>query len=184
MIKINSMSLEEKYLNKIVQEEIFVNIFRDGFDEESFGFILDFNEDFILLEYYKEDSSHDGVAILLREDVTRIRWEGNEISGIQKFIYRPIENYKSKINLESIKTILETLNSHFGYVTITKENLADTVFIGEIVEIDDNSMLMNEYGTKISQDRKKLLLSIEDITLMEAGGSYERRIISIIKNKK
>lgn len=44
------MSIQSKYFNKLQAEQTFVDIYSDFYEVSQFGFIIDFNDTFLLLE--------------------------------------------------------------------------------------------------------------------------------------
>jgi hypothetical protein len=179
------MDIKLKYLNKIVNEKIFVDIYTDHYDESRFGYVLDFNDNFLLLECFTDESKFDGIIAFHRENITRIRWGGNEISSAAELIEKPIENFvKGTIDLTNMRTILKGVSENYGYVNVSIEDIDSGVcFIGEISEMDEQTIVLNEYGSKISLDRKNIMLSIQDITMVQGGGVYEENLISLFKNE-
>lgn len=178
------MNTKTKYLDKLKSAKELVDVYTDRYDESLYAFIIDFNEDYMILESIDDDNNPDGVTILNRENITRIRWGGNEIESTQKLIdqSKRLKNIK-KIDLTSIQSIVKSVQSIFGYVNVFIEDIDSSVcFIGEVEDMDDVNLVIHEYGTKISLDRKRILLNIEDITKVEGGGNYEEGIKKIIKN--
>lgn len=178
------MNTETKYLDKLKASKELVDIYTDRYEESSFGFIVQYNNDYLVLESIDDDNNPDGLIIFQRENITRIRWGGNEIESTQKLVdqSKRLKEIK-KIDLSSIQTILKSVQDIFGYVNVSIEDIDSTVcFIGEIEEMDDDNIVIHEYGTKVSLDRKRIILNIEHITKVEGGGNYEERIKKIIKN--
>jgi hypothetical protein len=178
------MNTETKYLDKLKSAKELIDVYTDRYDESLYGFIIDFNEDFLILESIDDDNNPDGVSIFNRENITRIRWGGNEIESTKKLIdqSKRLKDIK-KIDLTSIQSVVKSVQSIFGYVNVFIEDIDSSVcFIGEIEDMDDESLVIHEYGTKISLDRKRILLNVNDITKVEGGGNYEEGIKKIIKN--
>lgn len=44
------MDLNTKYLQKLKDENILADIYTDNYNKSDYGFILDFNDDFLLIE--------------------------------------------------------------------------------------------------------------------------------------
>jgi len=172
------MNIQEKYLDNLISEKTFVDIYVDKYETSNFGFIIEYNKDFIILEKINDESVPDGVGVFYRENISRIRWSGNEINSAEKLIDNSKRlKKKIKIDLSSIQSIIKDLNNIFDYVTIYIQDVDnESCFIGEIADIDDKTLVMNEYGTKISLDRKMIMISTKDITLIESGGEYEEKI--------
>lgn len=171
------MSLKTQYLEKLQQEKTFVDIYTDLFDDSNWGYIVDFNDEFIVLEKFSEESFPDGIIVYCQEDITRIRWECNEITSAEKLIDQSARAAIPSIDISSIHSILKSVNAVFGHINVHVEQIDDEVcFIGQIKEMDEDTLVLHEYGTKKSLDRGFILLSIEDITRVDAGGIYERSL--------
>jgi len=179
------MSIQDKYLKKLITDKTFVQIFADHYGEYYFGFIIELNNDFLLLEKYTSESYSDGITIFLRENITRVRWNGNKIKSIHSLLenQQPIFR-KNKIDISSLNSILKTASATYSYIGIHIQDLdSDVFFIGQIMEIDDEFIVLNEFGTQVSLDRKTILLSLSDITMVEVGGKYEERIKQLMIKK-
>ncbi|MBC8110041.1 MAG: hypothetical protein H7Y04_03180 [Verrucomicrobia bacterium] len=179
------MDLKEKYLTKIKEEKIFVDICCDHYEETDFGFIIDFNDEFLFLETFDTNSNPDGLVIFFQKNISRIRWEGNEISSAAHLIdhSKRIQSIAT-IDLSSVENILRDLSAMYGYVTVHIQDLDQGVcFIGEIHEMDEDTIILYEFGSKISLDRKFIMISLDDITRIEVGGMYENGLKRLIEEK-
>lgn len=176
------MKLERKYLKRLKKEKVFVDIYTDVFEETIFGYILDYNDTFLVLDSYNDEAQADGIVIFFRENISRIRWGGNEIESIHHISKANKKNKVPKVDLSSIQTVLKTVENHYGYINVSIQNVDPGVcFIGEVEEMDENTIIIHEYGTRISLDRKNIMLSIQDITKIEAGGVYETGLVKVLK---
>lgn len=175
------MKTADKTLKTIQTKEIFVDIYTDNFGNSYYGFIRKFSENFLLLEHYNDDGIYNGILIFRREDITRVKWENNNTKSALKTITRQIltENLDD-INIESIETIIETVHKTFKHITIHIQEIStDWCIIGQVVEMDNETILIKEYGTMSSLDRGMLMIAIADITRVDAGGIYERNLLKI-----
>jgi hypothetical protein len=83
-----------------------------------------------------------------------------------------------EVDLTTLKDIIEGVQKEFGYVTVAAEAInPDTVYIGEVVSVDEDHLLLNEYGSKDAMDRSMLVLDMDEITLVDADGKYEKTIL-------
>jgi hypothetical protein len=180
------MSLNARTLSQLEKENIFVDVLVDVFEQSHYGFIKQFNEEYLLLEHYNGDAQYDGIVVLKREDISRIRWDNNDINSTKKIINKHSDHKKiAAIKIDSINTILKSINKVFQHVAIHMQNLdADAIYIGEIEEMDKSTLVLHEFGTKRSLDRGRTMLNLSDITRMDAGGIYEHGILKIHKMKK
>lgn len=173
------MSIETKTLKKLETETIFVDIFTDMFEESFYGFIRQFNKDFLLLEHYNDDGLYNGIIVFKRSDITRIKWDNNEINSTRKLLNKHSDEKKiASIKIDSIQSILKTINKTYKHVTINIQNIDDGMcIIGEIKEMDKSTIVVHEFGTKKSLDRGTIMFSFSDITRVDAGGIYENTIL-------
>lgn len=175
------MSLADKTLQILQTKEIYVDIFTDHYDESFFGFVRVFNDNFLLLEHYNEDGFFNGIVIFKRQDITRIRWGNNEIKSATKIIIRQ-EQIKelANISIDSIESIIKSVDKAFGYISLKIQDInSDWIIIGQIQEIDTETIVIKEFGTPSTLDRGILMLSIGDITRVDAGGLYENNLMKI-----
>ena len=175
------MILQQKYLEKFQSEKIFVDVYKDHFEESTYGFIINFNDEFILLEQFTNIGEANGIGIIRRENITRVRWEGNDISTTEKFAKKEnrIPNVFN-IKIDSIHEALQSVQDKFGYVILNIQNI-DTgmIIIGQIEEMDNETIIIHEFGTYTSLDRKRIMINIDEITKIEAGGDYENNLKEI-----
>ena len=179
------MDLNTKYLDKLKNENILADIYTDNYDESDYGFIIDFNDDFLLVEKFDDECNYDGLTIFLRHNITRIRWSGNDIESVAKLIdTTKRQKNKITIDLKSMQTILESVSMNYNHLTVHIQDIDKSVcFIGQIHEMDDNTIVINEFGTKSSLDRKFILLSLDDITRIDVNGQYENNLKKLFNEK-
>ncbi len=178
------MNIADKTLETLKTKEIFVDAFTDHYSESFFGFIRNFNENFILLEHYSDDGLYNGVIIFRRQDVTRIRWDNNEIKSAYKIAIRKnkIKEIES-IDIASIESIIKSVDNAFGYVSLQIQEInSDWTIIGQVQEMDNDTIVIKEFGTMSTLDRGMLMISISDVTRVDAGGLYENNLMKIHNN--
>ena len=179
------MNIASKYLKKLQTEKSFVDIFTDLFNESFYGFIRKFNDEFLLLENYNDDGMFNGIIVFRKEDITRIKWENNDINSVHKIINKhDQEKNIESIKIDSFEIILKTINKAFKHVNINIQNIDNGMcIIGEIEEMDAESIVIKEFGTRSSLDRGRIIFAIEDITRIDAGGLYENGLLKVHKKK-
>ncbi len=167
---------------KISQE--IVEVWRSRLTNESLtGVVSDFSREFLYLSLYSEGGTANGIAIVFRRDITRMRWAGNERASIAVLVAASgAKPTRPPVVLDSIQTVLRSVSDSFGYVNVLTEQIDDSItFIGEIVELDMYGLLLEAFGTFSSRDRSKLLLSCDDITRVDADATYERSVSYLAK---
>ena len=84
------------------------------------------------------------------------------------------------ISIDSIESIIKSVDKAFGYVSLKIQDInSDWIIIGQIQEIDGDTIVIKEFGTMVTLDRGVLMLSIVDITRVDAGGLYENNLMKI-----
>src|SRR5690606_12079692 len=114
-----TMELKTKYFEKLKNEQILADIYTDNYDESDYGFIVDYNDDYLLIEKFDDECNYDGLTIFLQHNISRVRWSGNDIESVSKLIdTSKRQPEKMNIDLTSIQTILETVNKTFNHLTV------------------------------------------------------------------
>ncbi len=175
------MKIANKTLETLQTKDIYVDIFTDHYDESFFGFVRVFNDNFLLLEHYNEDGFYNGIVIFKRQDITRIRWDNNEIESASRIITRH-EQIKElpSVCIDTIDSIIKSVDKAFGYVSLQIQDInSNWKIIGQVQEMDTETIVIKEFGTMSTLDRGMLMLSIDDITRVDAGGLYENNLMKI-----
>lgn len=177
------MDLQIKYIEKLKSEQILVDVYTDKYDESFCGYIVAYTTDFIVLEKYGDDCNYDGLSILLIRNISRIRWGGNELESSAYLIdASKRHNGSFNIDLSSMHAVLQSVEKLYNHLSVYIQDI-DSSFciIGQIHEMDDTSVVLKEYGTKSSLDRKYILLLLEDITRIDANSQYEKSLMRLYK---
>lgn len=179
------MTVFDDCISESILKKRYIDIYRDNQSEDTiFGIIIKDSDSFLCMVSVNDNGLYDGIHIIKKEHVTRIRWGGKERQSIEKIIkdYEITSNAK-KIELESIKSIIKSVNKLFGYAVVYVEDAdPDICFIGEIEQIDDEDFLMKEFGTMKSLDRSNLIVSLQEVTSVSVDGIYERNLLHLHKH--
>ena len=176
------MKVFHEYIDKLIKTQEFVDVYTDEYDESHYGYIVKVSDELLILESFTgKDGQNEGIMVFRLKDISRINWEGNEIQEVKKLVKQDSRDSSiSNIDITTINTALESINKKYGYVEINIQDLdGDVCFIGEIESLDADILVLNEYGSRQSLDRTKILLKIKDITRVDAGRAYSETIKSI-----
>lgn len=178
------MSILDKFVVNAIETKTYVTVRRPVYDsDELFGMILQQSEDFLLLRKFNELGEYDGISTIRKEDVSEIGFEGNRRLVNEKLVekYGNDNSDLPSINLTSIRTIIESFSS-YGYVALFQEEYSNDFDIGEVIEIDEEFLILNGYGTSNALDRPKALLRLDSISRIDVDGKYEKSILEIFLN--
>ena len=180
------MNLKTKQLNRLKDNEILVDIFRDCFEESETGFILDFNEEFLFLEKFNKNCEPDGISIMLNENISRMRWGGNENASTLKLIdsTKRIKELQGII-LESWESILESVSKKFNHVNVFIEDIDESIcHIGVVKGLDEETLVLHEFGSMGRLDRSFVMINLDDITKVDAAGIYENNLMKLYSKQQ
>ena len=181
------MSLLTEQIKKCIENQRFVDIYRGQLcgDNAIFGKIIDVSDELVAMVTFDADF-YDGISVIRMEDITRLRWGGNDRISQETVIKRNSLNLQiPPIDITSFQIAIECLNKAFNCVTIYTEEIDDDIcFIGEIKQLDDDFIQLHEIGSMNRLDRSYLTLPWRDITRIEADSKYERDLMYVHSKKK
>jgi hypothetical protein len=181
------MSVFTNMLEKLKKDETLIDIYRDEIVDNCLtGIISDYNDLLCYSSIVYEDGTEDGISIVKTKDITRLRWEGNARESLILLMKEKKTTLsKPKLSILTLREAIESVQNHFGYVDIHIEYMNDeTCFIGEVEDIDDDHLVLNEFGTMSSRDRHRLLVPLDQISRIDAGDQYEKDIVFLSKNNR
>jgi hypothetical protein len=173
------MRQSTRTLTMLKQEARLVDLYRDRLQNESLtGIVTDFTDHFVYLSLFDDGGGANGISVVWRSDVTRIRWGGNERDSIATLVKASgAQPVAPKLQLDTVETMLRSVRAAFGYVNVMTERMDSGItFIGEIEELDAETLVLQTYGTFLSRDRSHLMLDIDEITRVDADARYERSV--------
>ena len=180
------MAVADQALRILKLSQEIVDVYRDHLESDSLtGVVADFSDDFVYLSLLSENGTANGIAIVYRSDINRLRWGGNPRQAIGHLVEAAgTKLTRPAISLDSLEAVLRDVSSVFGYVNVLTERVDNSqTYIGEISELDSETLILDTYGTFISRDRSKLLLNCADITRIDADAPYERSVRFLAKQE-
>lgn len=173
----------QKILEKVKSENIFVDIFRDSMEDAPlFGLVKGYSHEFVKLLKIDSGGEYDGYAILFIDDITRIRWGGIERSSLEKLAQLKNETLtrEAEIDLSGLAAALMAIQERFGYVSLyAEERVRNAAFIGQLEEVQEETILLREFGTISNLDRSFLAVRLRDISRVDFDSRYERDLLRL-----
>ena len=167
--------MNQTLIQKLIDEEQFVDLFDDNSEESFYGYLIQQSECLVQLELYDSEGRFDGVMVVDKEDISRVRWSNKEAELTEGLISK--RHSAISVDLQSMAHAAKFLSEHYGYFCITMGAYGtDMMLIGELFEELDDSLVLHEYGTRARHDRGFSLLRWDDITRVQAGGTYEHNL--------
>lgn len=171
-------------LEKAQTRNNLVRIFReelDGPDNWSDGFIIDANEDMVLLQLVDDSIRLNGYQILFLEDISDFVHPA-PFNDFQKKVLelREEEVQNPEIELGDLSQILLDISEDFGLVTLHREELeSDSCEIGRVIKADEVSFELEEIGSDARWFDETYEYDLYDITRIEFGGAYEEALLLV-----
>ncbi len=178
------MSLLLAQLEQLKINQTLVDLYRAyDHDHPILGVVNDYNEDFVYLVTISEQGLQSGISIIQTDAITYIKWEGNTNHAIATLMAQKQTTIVApNFDLSSWPAIINSVQFRYNYVTLQTEAMDETLlFIGQVEDIDEDFILMNEHGTLASPKPRKLLLDLEEITRVTADTDYEKDIAYLSK---
>jgi len=177
------MTIPNQFISELIESETLVDVFRDEIKGETLrGIIRDCSDGLVYIEKYSDLGAYDGISVFQRPDVNRVRWGSLDLGGTEKLLQK-VANPKN-IGLKRFPALWDAivdLNGKYDSLSIYIERLDPEIcLIGKVIDFDEEFVLLDEFGTLKTQDRRKLLLTRAEITRVDVDGPYERDIIALL----
>ncbi|TDO98883.1 hypothetical protein [Marinomonas balearica] len=159
-----------------------VRIFRedlDGPDNWTDGFVVDANEEMVLLQLVDDGVHLNGYQILFLEDISDFVHPA-PFNDFQKRVLelRDEEIEDPEVDLDDLAVLLVDISEEFGLVTLHREEVeADSCEIGRVIRADAVSFELEEIGSDARWFDETFEYDLYDITRIEFGSSYEEALI-------
>ncbi len=168
------MSTANKTFKTLLAKNLSVEVFTERCDEPFLGFIREFNDKFLLLEYYNSEQIFAGIIVFKRSSIRRVRWEVGHERALHPGL--PKEELTKKlagIHIGSLENVIKSVDRTFGYVGIRSVN-SDGEFgvIGKIREMDSSTLVVTELVPGVPSHSTMLMLHMQDIIYIDAGSAY------------
>lgn len=159
-----------------------VRIFRedlDGPDSWTDGFVVDANEEMVLLQLVDDSVRLNGYQILFLEDISDFAHPA-PFNEFQKRVLklRGEEVVDPEVDLDDLAVLLIDISEEFGLVTLHREEVEpDSCEIGRVIRADAVTYELEEIGSDARWFDDTFEYDLYDITRIEFGGAYEEALI-------
>ncbi|BFM47856.1 hypothetical protein [Marinomonas sp. THO17] len=159
-----------------------VRIFReelDGPDSWSDGFVVDANEEMVLLQLVDDSVRLNGYQILFLEDISDFAHPA-PFNDFQKRVLalREEEVVDPEVDLDDLAVLLMDISEEYGLVTLHREEVEpDSCEIGRVIRADAVTYELEEIGSDARWFDDTFEYDLYDITRIEFGGVYEEALL-------
>ncbi|MEO9274769.1 hypothetical protein ABFY09_07890 [Marinomonas sp. 5E14-1] len=159
-----------------------VRIFRedlDGPDSWTDGFVVDANEEMVLLQLVDDSVRLNGYQVLFLEDISDFAHPA-PFNDFQKKVLtlRGEEVVDPEVDLDDLAVLLIDISEEFGLVTLHREEVEpDSCEIGRVIRADAVTYELEEIGSDARWFDDTFEYDLYDITRIEFGGAYEEALM-------
>lgn len=171
-------------LEKAKSRNNLVRIFReelDGVDSWYDGFVLEANDEMVLLQLVDDSIRLNGYQILFLEDISDFV-HPSPFNDFQKKVLtlRGEKIQYPNIHLTELGDLLLDITEAYGLVTLHREEQEDdSCEIGRVLKVDDVSFELEEIGSDARWFDETYEYDLYDITRIEFGGAYEEALLLV-----
>ena len=149
------------------------------------GYVLDYNDDWTLIQYVDHDISFDGYTIFRNSTVKRY----GKLDDANYMIHRAlrkmgyIPKVPQSIDLMDLNSILLTTNALFPLIVIHRELLKKGVcYVGGVSQVTSKTMILETINPDANYGGPYRIRS-QDITRIDFGGHYETALWAVASKK-
>lgn len=180
------MTLMKKYIDKSIAEKLVLDVYRTSFTSSPiFGTIIHQSDNFICIESIDEEGDFDGFSVVYKSHISDLGYGGkNRRERAERYFTRKPDADALRVDLTSIDTIIDSLISKFGYLSIyTEEPSTDQFYIGKVKEKDTEYLLLDAFGTEDDLEMSQILFNVASITRIDVDGKYERHLVKLYEEE-
>lgn len=132
-------------LHRLMEKKIIVSVWREKIDSHPItGYIVGISQDFLLVHCRSEAIVLDGYTVVRTQDVSLVDDKPKYGEFYTKVL--KLRGYKPEtpngVRLDSIASILESINEHYPLITIHREELSNDCSIGRIEKLTDKTVTL------------------------------------------
>jgi hypothetical protein len=145
------------------------------------GYVVDANDQHVLLHLVGDDIRLDGYAVLRVRDVTEVRSDFDAYQFIEKALHlrHMTPQRPALVDLNSVESILASIGEHYSLVVVHCETVdQDGCFIGEIDSICGKTFQLREIDREAKWAGVKRI-RLDDVTRIEFDGGYETALAQV-----
>lgn len=167
----------QQSLRRLVGKDVIVKLWRENIDSyEIIGYVVDLSSEFVAIHVQNDDIMLDGYAILRIQDITSVENKPKRREFYKEAL--KLRGYTPKrpdgICLNSIASILESVNKHYPLVTVYREEIStDACSIGRLEKLTEKTVILQWLNPSAQWEGYSPRYRLANITKIDFGGLYE-----------
>ncbi len=175
----------QQSLRRLVGKAVIVTLWRKDIDPDPLtGYVVDLSSEFVAIHVRNNDIILDGYSILRVEDITLVE-DKPKHGGFYTEALK-LRGYTPKrpvgICLNSIASILESVNKHYPLVTVHREKIRnDECTIGRIEKLTEKTVILQWLTPGAQWDGYSPRYRLTSITKIDFDGLYEDALARVAR---
>jgi hypothetical protein len=170
-------------LRKLLDERALVDIRRDAMNVDDIrGFVADISDELVLIAAVADDIRTDGYRIINRDDITLLRWSTGKMKAWERVIGFPDADVAAApgLDLSDWRAAIASLEPTVSLLTFHRERMDhQTCYIARNFELTYD-LIVGVQVTTEGEENGSFAIRVEDITRLDFGAGYERRLNQIL----
>lgn len=163
-------------LGELRSDHVLVDVRRDEIGGGDLrGFVADLSDELVLLDIVDDGSQADGHAIIMRDDITFLRWNTAAMRAWERSVAS--EDVPASpgptIDLSEWRSAIASLESRDRLLTFRRERMDGSVcYIAREIELTFDLVVAIQVSTEGKEDGR-FALRVGDLTRLDFGSAYE-----------
>ena len=179
-LKLDSFNINSKRsrssLYRLLEKKVIVNIWRKKIDSHPItGYVVGISQDFLLIHYMSDAIILDGYTVVRTQDISLVDDKPKYGEFYTKVL--KLRGYKPKmpngIRLDSIASMLESINEHCPLITVHQEEGSNDCSIGRIEKLTDKTVILKWLTPAAQWEGYSPRYRLTSITKIDFNGLYE-----------
>ncbi|MBF7074608.1 hypothetical protein ISG33_14475 [Glaciecola sp. MH2013] len=168
-----------KELKSLKLSKELVSIDRDCHDEEMTGFLLEVNENFMVMSLYTDDGLFDGVSMFETSQIDEVYWGNREHESIKALISDSAVKMLGKLKSTTFENAILEVGNENNSLCIYCHHNESKFEVAEIINQSDGWLKIHTFGAKRSLSRLYKLIQVDSISRVDFNSPYQNNIVKL-----
>jgi hypothetical protein len=152
-----------------------INFKRKGYDDPIDGIVVDYNNEYTLINTVDSNIHLDGYAVVSNESISSYKVYHDKDFLKKALKVQGLKCQKIKgVDLSNWVNVIKSVNNLYPLVALHRELIDNTIcFIGSLAKCTEKTVSLKLINSSSEIEREKRF-NLKDITKVEFGGNYER----------
>jgi len=175
----------QQTLRRLAGKNVIMSLWRENIDSEAVtGYVVDLSSDFVLIHFQSNAITLDGYTVVRIQDLTLVEDKPKRSDFYTEALR--LRGYTPKrpvgICLNSIASILESVNKRYPLVTVHREEICnDACAIGRLEKLTEKTLILQWLNPSAQWEGYSPRYRLTSITKIDFGGLYEEALALVAR---